>query len=57
MTMAKFLRFLLVVLVGGIIYLFFVREDMPFAHLTNKSRDGSDFVSRDNDARRGDDPT
>ena len=57
MTMAKFLRLLLFVLVGGIIYLFFVREDMPFAQLANKSRDGSDFVSRDNDARRGDDPT
>ena len=57
MTMAKFLRFLLLVLVGGIIYLFFVREETPFAQLTNKSRDGSDFVSRDNDARRGDDPT
>lgn len=57
MTMAKFLRLLLFVLVGGIIYLFFVREDMPFAQLANQSRDGSDFVSRDNDTRRGDDPT
>lgn len=57
MTMAKFLRFLLLVLVGGIIYLFFVREEMPFAQLTNNSRNGSDFVSRDNDTRRGDDPT
>ena len=57
MTMGKILRFVLFVLVGGIGYLFFVREETPFAGLADKPQDGRDFVSRDNDARRGDDPT
>lgn len=57
MTMGKILRFVLFVLVGGIGYLFFVREETPFAGLADKQQDGRDFVSRDNDARRGDDPT
>ena len=57
MTMANFLRFLLFALVGGIAYLFFVRDESPFVGMGGKQQDGSNFVSRDNDARRGDDPT